>query len=227
MHKLRHCSGPVIFAVVLIGGASGYESLARIHSSTAQAEDGWTALKTDEGVLFLWNRPGLSFTLSIKGKEIRPANAGENIFFMVDDVVLQIQSLPIRNFAPDARKNKLDDKTILMAHRDWEVKFLETELLRQKLTVKSSDQKLSNGTDALIWHYDLPESFRDADAMAQMYVTVVAKDHVILLNGVINSTASEATVRGFLLNVIGTLKVSADRIDVKKLQEAIRKGDKP
>lgn len=195
--------------------------------SFPQQEDGWTAIKTDEGILFIWNRKDLSFTLSIKGNEIRPMDAGENIFFAVDGLVLQIQSLPISNFAPDARTKKLDEKSILMAHRDWEVRFLENELLHSKLTVQSSSEKLANGREALIWQFDLPEGFRNADATKQMYLSVVAKDYIVLLNGVVNATASESTVRNFLLEKIATLKISADRIDVKKLQESIRKGNAP
>ena|SRR6202140_2962584 len=187
-------------------------------------DDGWTALKTDDGVLFIWNRPGLSFTLSIKGHEIRPMDSGENIFFMVDGLVLQIQSLPISNFAPDAKKNKPDDKSILIAHRNWESKFLEESLLHNKLTIQSANEKLANGTEVLVWQFDLPEGLKNGDAQKQIYVTVVAKDYVILLNGVVNETASEAKVRSFLLDKISTLKISPGRFDVKKLQEAIRKG---
>ncbi len=65
---------------------------------------------------------------------------------------------------------------------------------------------------------------KNSDAKKQMYLTFVAKDYIILLNGVVNATASEATVRSFLLDKISTLKISPNRIDVKKLQEAIRKG---
>jgi hypothetical protein len=187
-------------------------------------EDGWTALKTADGLLFVWNRPGLGFTLSIKGNEIKPTEGGENIFFLVDDVVLQIQSLPISNFAPEAGKAKLNDEAVLMAHRDWEAKFIENELLRRKISVQSASEKIANGMAALVWQYELPEGFKGPDAQKQMYVTVVAKGYVILLNGVVSSTASEATVRQFLLDTVATLKVSSERIDVKKEQEKIRKG---
>jgi hypothetical protein len=214
----------VLIATVAGTGLTSAKPIPPFAESLSQQEDGWTAIKTDDGILFIWNRKDLSFTLSIKGNEIRPVDAGENIFFLVDGLLLQSQSLPISNFASDARKNKLDDKAILMAHRDWETKFLETELLHSKITTQSSSVKSANGTEALLWQYDLPEGFRNPDARTQMYLSVVAKDYVILLNSVINSTASDTTVRSFLLDKISTLKVSQDRIDVKKMQEAIRKG---
>jgi len=145
----------------------------------------------------------------------------------VDGLVFQIQSLPISNFAPDARKNKLDDKSILLAHRNWESKLLEDELLHSKLALKSSSEKLSSGSEALLWQFDLPEKFKTPDAKTQMYLTIVAKDYVILLNSVVSDSASEAAVRKFMLDVMTSMKISSEPIDVQKIQEAIRKSGKP
>lgn len=209
-------------AFLFVVSASETPALSICADSTSQ-EDGWIALKTDAGILFVWNRKDLSFTLLVKGNEIRPMDTSDNIFFSVDGLPFQIQSLPISNFAPDARKNKLDDKAILFAHRDWEAKFIAEELLHHKLTVQTSVVKLTNGSEALIWQFDVPKEV-GGDARKQLYVTVVSKDYVILLNSIVNDTVSEEAVRKFLLDTINTLKVSDTRIDVKKLQESIRKG---
>lgn len=224
MRVLSSRNLPVILlsAALLFIGATA----ASAHSRVPQAPqgDGWTALKTADGLLFIWNQPGLSFTISIKGNEIRPLDAGQNIFFEVDGLLLQIQSLPITNFAADARKNHLSDEAILNAHRDWEVGFIENELLHQKISVKSSAEKLPNGTQALAWQYDLPEGLRNPDAHTQMYLVLIAKDYVILLNSVAKSASSEPAVQNFLRTNMSTLKISSERIDVKKEQEKIRKG---
>jgi hypothetical protein len=209
-------------AFLFVVSVSEIPALSIRADSTTQ-EDGWTALKTDAGILFVWNRKDLSFTLLIKGNEIRPMDTSDNIFFSVDGLPFQIQSLPISNFAPDARKNNLDNNAILFAHRDWEAKFIAEELLHHKLTVQTSVVKLTNGSEALIWQFDVPKEV-GGDARKQLYVTVVSKDYVILLNSIVNDTVSEETVRKFLLDTINTLKVSDTRIDVKKLQESIRKG---
>ncbi len=222
--SLRHSVKLLLVSVALITIVSSANAAAPASYSLITQEDGWTALKTDDGILFVWNRTGLHFTLSVKGKDIRPMNDPNNIFFVVDGLILQIQSLPISNFAPDARKNKLDDKTILLAHRDWESGFLETELLHTKIKVKSATEKLSAGIDALIWQYDLPENLKNPDATGQMYLTRVAQDYVILLNAVTSPAVTESAARRFLLDTIATLKISQDRIDIKKLQEAIQKG---
>jgi len=221
---LRLATAALIMVVPCLVSGFGSPVKANPTPGVPVQDDGWTALTTVDGVLFVWNRTDLSFTLSIWGNEIRPMAAGDNIFFTVDGLVLQIQSLPISNFAPDAKKNKLDDKSILIAHRNWESKFLEEEILHSKLTIQSANEKLANGSDALVWQFDVPQGLQNGDARKQIYVTVVAKDYVILLNGVVTDAASEAAVRSFLLSEISTVKISPNRIDVKKLQEAIRKG---
>jgi hypothetical protein len=216
-----------IFTVLLavIVSSLGIVGRARLRAPSRSLfqENQSVALKTEDGVLFIWNRPGLHFTLLMKGNDVVPMKDPEHIFFTVDGLILQIQSLPVSNFAPDAKRNKLDDKSILAAHRDWESKFLETELLKSKLTLKSSNEKV-NGTDVLVWQYDLPAAFRNPDASGQVYATTVAGDFVILLNSVLSPSVSDSQARKLLLNTMGTLKLSAEPFDIKKLQDEVRKG---
>jgi hypothetical protein len=190
-----------------------------------QQEDGWSAIKTDEGILFVWNQPGISFSILIEGKEVKPLNDPEHIFFSVDGRILQIQLAGIFNFAPDAKEKKLDDKAILAAHRDWEAKYVEG-LLHSKLTVQTFNTKLSNGGDAMMWQFDMPKEL-NAEAQKQLYLTLVTKDYVLLLNSESTAALPDADGRKFLLDTIASLKISATPIDVKKLSESIRAGNKP
>ena len=194
-------------------------------ATSLQQEDGWSAIKTDEGMLFVWNEPGLSFSIAIRGKEVKPLNDPEHIFFSVDGRVLQIQLAGIINFAPDAKEKKLDDKAILAAHRDWEAKYVEG-LLHSKLTVRTFNTKLSNGGDAMMWQFDMPKEM-NAEAQKELYLTLVAKDYVLLLNSESTAATPDTDGRKFLLDTIATLKISPTPIDVKKLSESIRAGNKP
>jgi hypothetical protein len=195
---------------------------APTQAAAPQSEDGWVAIKLDEGIVFVWNAPGLYFTLTIKGKEIKPLNDLEHIFFSVDGLVFQLQLASVSEFAPDAKERKLDDKTILAAHRDWEWKYLEG-LLGSKLKVQSIDTKLDNGSQALQWQIDMPAG-RNADAKKQLYLTIVGGNYVLLVNSVATNTISDDVARKFLLETIATLRVSPTPIDVKKLSDSIRKG---
>ncbi|MEP6820087.1 MAG: hypothetical protein ABJA18_11180 [bacterium] len=185
-----------------------------------QQGDGWVTIKTNEGMLFVWNVRGLYFTLAVKGKEIKPLEDPDHIFFSVDGQMLQIQTAALSNFAADAREKKLEDKTILVAHRDWEAKYIE-DLIHTRISVRTFNTKLSNGRDALMWQFDMPEGM-NTDAQKQLYLTLVAKDYVLMLNSEANAAFSDADGRKFLLDTIATLKLSPTRIDVKQLSESIR-----
>jgi hypothetical protein len=190
-----------------------------------QQEDGWVAIKTDDGIIFVWNVRELHFTLAVKGKAIKPLDDPDHIFFDVDGKILQIQVAAIREFAPNAKEKKLDDRSVLAAHRDWESAFIEG-LLKSKLQLHTFNVRLSKGGDASLWQFDMPEGIH-ADAKTQLYVTVVRGDYVVMLNSEATATISEETARKFLLDTMATLKTSPDLIDMKKLAETVRKGVTP
>lgn len=193
----------------------------------SQQENGINAVKTVDGFVLVWNQPGVHFTLAVRGKDIRPLTSTEHVFFNVDGVIFQVQSVATSEFMKDAQKKKPDDKSILLAHWDWESQFIESSLLGKKLKVQTAPQKLSNGSEALIWKFDMPEMPEGAQSSAksQIYLTVVSGDHVILLNGVVEGEISEDTVQKFLLDTVSTLKASPKPINLRELQESIRKGN--
>ncbi len=189
-------------------------------------ESGVSAVKTADGFVLVWNEPGVYFTLAVKGRNVRPMNSTEHVFFNVDGVVFQVQTVAVKEFMKDFRDGKPDDATILAAHRDWESKFISESLLGAKLDVKTAPLKLGDGRDALLWKFDMPEMPEGAQSSAkeQLYLTVVSGDHVILLNGVVEGDVPEAAVQKFLLDTLSTLRASAKPINLRELQEAIRKG---
>lgn len=204
-----------LLAVSLLHAPTGASSLV-----PPQQDDGWAMIKTADGALFVWNASGLYFSLALKGAEIKPLEDPEHIFLSVDGRVLQIQLAAIKNFAPDAKEKRLDDKAILAAHRDWESKYIE-QLIHSKLTLRTFNAKLSTGSDASMWQFDMPAGM-NTQAQKQLYLTLVAKDYVLMLNSEASAAISDADGRKFLLDTIATLKFSPTPIDVKKLSESIR-----
>src|SRR6185436_8862244 len=128
-------------------------------------------------------------------------------------VVFQIQSVAISEFAKNARKQKLNDAAILIAHRDWETQYLE-QRAGTKLNITTVPQQLRNGSQALLWKYDKPPT-RGSE---QMYLTTVTGNHVVILNGVVAGKASETVVKRLLLDTIATLEVSSRPIDLPKVR---------
>jgi hypothetical protein len=216
----------VLLLVVSVCGAASVRSATYpTLGLTTQNDQAINTIKTSDGYLLVWNRPDLHFTLLIKGKDIKPLNDPEHVFFNVDGMVFQVQLASISEFAPEAKEKRLDDKAILDAHRDWESKFLEG-LLGNKLKLESFNAKLSAGGEASLWQFDMPEGM-NAEARKQLYLTVVRGDYVLLLNSVATATISEETSRKFLLDTMSTVKMSSTPIDVKKLSESVRKGVNP
>jgi hypothetical protein len=203
------------FATILLLSISTSSVLA-----SHQADgDGVAAIKTETGYLIVWNQPEIHFSLEVKGKDVRPMNrpASGSVAFNVDGVVFQVQTVAISEFLKNAKKQKLTDQAILIAHRDWESQYLE-QTVGTKLNVTTASQQLSNGSHALIWKYDKPKT----KGSEQMYLTTVSGNNVVILNGVVSEKITGSVVQQLLLNTISTLRVSSRPIDVMKLRESIR-----
>ncbi len=178
------------------------------------------AIKTASGFLLVWNEKNNYYTLEIKGKNVRQTST-ERIFFSVDGMFLQINSVHTSNFLKDANKQKVDDKTILAIHMDWEANYMEG-VYKEKLKAESSWQRLGNGKDALLWQINVPPS-AGSKVKKQIYLTVMKGDYVLMLGGVVTETVEESATQQLLLDTVATLKISDKPIDLRKLQEAIRK----
>jgi hypothetical protein len=218
--KTAIVAAALLLAVCVLPATTGAATLISLPQ-----DEGWATIKTTDGALFVWNAQGLYFSLALKGAEIKPLEDPEHIFLSVDGRVLQIQIAAIKNFAPDPKEKRLDDKAILAAHRDWESKYIE-QLINSKLTLRTFNAKLSNGNDASMWQFDMPAGI-NTQAQKQLYLTLVAKDYVLMLNSEASAAISDADGRKFLLDTIATLKFSSTPIDVKKLSESISAGNKP
>jgi len=184
--------------------------------------DGVAAIKTKTGYLIVWNQPDIHFTLGVNGKDVRPMNrpASGSVPFNVDGVVFQVQSVAISEFLKNAKKQKLSDQAILMAHRDWESQYIE-QTLGKKLNVTSVPQPLSNGSQALLWKFAMPKN----KAQQQVYLTMVSSNHFIILNGTEETgkvPVPESIVQRLLADTLSTFKASSRPIDVLKLRETIR-----
>lgn len=178
------------------------------------------AIKSAGGYVLVWNQPNNYYVLEIKGKDVRQTSTDRKLF-SVDGMFLQIVDAPIDNILPAANRQKLDDKAILEAHRDWEAKFLESEYKAQ-LKIESSWQKLSNGKDALLWQASVPET-ANTNVRKQVYLTVVQGNYVLMLGGVVTDSIAEGATQQLLLNTIKTLKTSDKPTDLQKVREAVRK----
>ena len=178
------------------------------------------AIKSPSGYVLVWNQPNNYYVLEIRGKDVRQTST-ERKLFSVDGKFLQVVEAAVAPIIQAAGGQKLPDKAVLEAHRDWETKFLESEY-KSKLKIESSWQKLANGKDALWWMATVPESIK-TNVKKQVYLTVVQGDYVLMLGGAVTEVTDESAAQQLLLTTIETLKTSDKPTDLQKLRDAILK----
>jgi hypothetical protein len=188
----------------------------------AQNDEQGGILKTDNGILIVWNEPNNNYTIEIKGNDIRPVPDRPFLFF-VDGKFLQMKTVAKKDFLKKAQMKDLDDKAILTAHRDWEAQYLGG-VFKQTLKIDSLWQKLTNGMDALWWNFEMPRNEK-GQAKKQVYLIISKGDHILLLNSAVTDKVDEGTAQQFLLDTMATLKINKKPLSLKKAQEQIMKGD--
>lgn len=187
-----------------------------------QQSDTIGAIQSAGGYLLVWNESSVHFTLEVNGKAVLPLRSpGPNgqAFFEVDGVALQIQLVALSEFLGKARPPKRDDRSILMAHRDWELSFIEPNPFAAKPSVKSVPQRLNSGGEALLWACAVPNS---GVTKEHLYLTMVNGTQVMLLRGLVDEKTSESVVRKLLVDTLSTLKVSSRPINVRALEAAAK-----
>src|SRR6266550_2508103 len=79
----------LLSTVFAVGSTEARFARATVAGGLFLQEDGWASIQTNDGMLFVWNVRGLYFSLAVKGKEIKPLDDPDHIFFAVDGRVLQ------------------------------------------------------------------------------------------------------------------------------------------
>ena len=194
-------------------------------SSAALAQEKSGMVKTEKGVLVVWNEPGNYYTIEIRGQNISPAS--QPLLFQVDGKFFQIQVVDQRAFLSGKDSKSLDDKTILAAHRDWEGDYI-SGIIKKKLQIDSEWFKLANGKDALGWSYDMPRDRIPSGSQArkQFYLSVVKGNMVFLLNSALtgDDTDSDKAMRQLLIDTMNTLKPSDKPLSLANAAEMVKKG---
>lgn len=182
---------------------------------------GTTLIKIDGGVLWAHNEDDAHFTVEIKGSEIRMLQ--EYPYMSVDGRPMQLRLVPIEDFL-DMKNSRPKDGAILKAHQDWEAAH-HSEFLKTKLSLRSETIQLGADREALFWDYENPAQMRQSFD-AQSFLTTALGRHILLVNAPRLSGESQNAARDFLVAILSSLKISPTRIDIKALQESIRKSDK-
>jgi hypothetical protein len=176
-------------------------------------------IKTATGILIVWNEPGNYYTVEVRGEKIEPVPE-HNLWFKVDGKFFQIVTLEKKQFV---KGSAADNKAILAAHREWETDYL-SKTLGAKLQVESNWIKLANGEEAHSWSYEMPKVSDKQTAIKQLYLAIVKRDHVMLMNRVVEAGDDEKVAARFLLETMSAVKPSERPLSLKQAQENVLKA---
>jgi hypothetical protein len=214
----------ILISIFLLAHSASVSGLAQSGNSST------TLVKTDVGILWAENKNDAHFILEIVGDEVRPM--AKYPFLSVDGRPMQVALVEIEKFYKATGKPRINDLPILQAHRDWEADH-HGKLLNSKLAVKSELISLGQNREVLLWSYSMPVALnkevkeQNEERFEENYfLTTLIGNHLLLLNTVIKTGEHPNTVRELLVKILSTLQISVKPIDVKALQESIRKTGK-
>jgi hypothetical protein len=191
--------------------------LSLITSAQQKQAYGRLSIKTGYGYLFISNTPEKSYSLEIKGKDIKPLKDGSNPTFIVDGKLLQVVQADTNYFV--STNEKLNEEAILEKHKVWESEYLggefgkKLDLKIEKVTVK--DFK------TMFWGYERPNANVEYDR--DYLLTKVVGKNVLALTVSLSYGDKVSDYQKFLVETMATLKVSDETFDVQKLVEEIAK----
>jgi hypothetical protein len=196
--------------------------LASIGVFAQSDNSGASLVKTEAGLLWVENKGDAHFMLEIAGNEIRPLK--EYPFLSVDGRPMQVHLVTIEEFYKTTGNTRANDIPILQAHRDWEADH-HGKLLNSTLAVKSESISSGRSREALLWSYSMPIAV-SKEVKEQWFLTTLIGSHLLLLNTTLKADEPANAARDLLVKTLSTLQISAKPIDVKALQESIRKTGK-
>ena len=164
--------------------------------------------KAESGLVLVWDSPSNQFTLEVKGKDVTTGilDLSGRIFFEADGIRMIVQPAMITDFVKSPDAGRMDTLAILKAHKDWEAQYVESQVLRTKLDVKATPQKLADGRDALLWEYEVPKG-TGFPQKQMVYLTVMNGDKfVLMLNCQLTSKDQAEAARRLLLKTAATIQ---------------------
>lgn len=174
-------------------------------------------IKDHGGMVIVWNQSAPYFKVKVEGSDVA-GYGSEYLMFTVDGVLLQIQSTELKDFCPDGSLK--DPEAILIAHRDWEFRYIE-DVLHAKCALRSWTGRLADGSPVLYWDVT-PEQAPPKSAGKRLFCTRYKDGSVITVNSTETSEVSLDRAVNLAFYAISHIEFSREKFDMKKIQEQLR-----
>ena len=186
-------------------------------SAVAKAEH--FSIKTGDSYLHVYNSETISFTLDIKGKDIKPQQAAGNPAFLIDGNLVQLLVVGRVGFDPG---RKAVGSKILTQHQEWELDYLKGVF--DSLPKATSRSIQLAGREHLIWGFTRPKHAAEFDR--DHFITTVVGDDVVGLSSPVTAGQKIDGYEKRFTEIMASMRVSKVPFDVEKLADEIRKGRK-
>ena len=188
----------------------------------SQIEDGeFSALKSPEGVMIVYNNPGAAFSIDIKCRSMKEIEK-EQMIFIFDGKVLQFTPVPIFVFYPDAPANP-PDSLVLLKHRINEMDYIR-QLINKDVTPQSDNFLTKSGKLCYFWEFDIPGLADDTlstRVIKQMYLTTRINNRVLMISSAVMRMNNRDELRKFIKGIAETIKISSKSFDLNKIKDSL------
>jgi hypothetical protein len=175
------------------------------------------SIKTADGYLHVYNGKDASFTIEIRGKDIKPQQVAGNPAFAVDGALVQLLVVKREHFDPGKKAVGTD---IMTKHREWELDYLK-EVFDSVPKATSKSVKLA-GRDHLIWGFTRPKHAIEFDR--DHFITTVVGDDIVGLSSPVTIGHNIDVYEKRFAEIMTSMRISKEPFDVQKLADDIRKG---
>jgi hypothetical protein len=218
----RIVPGPIQLQELAAGKGNG---VVTVYTHTLEKQKPESTIKGDlvamylkDGMAIYWNCSKPFFRIKVEGRTFAGYEGSTRLAFTADGALLQLVCADAREFCPDFATQSPEH--ILLAHRDWEFRYLE-ETMGVPCQLRSWSGALADGTPILYWDLT-PAKTRDKNLPRHVFCTRYRDGVVVGLNSV---EAKEVTLeRAMDLVYSGTAnsQFSDAPYDLAKIQEQER-----
>lgn len=191
----------ILFGLILVT----IYNLAAFAQTTPQVY----AVKSDNGIIVVYNNKANTFAFEIVGKDIKPQNFNSEIMlFLVDGKVFQANFPKLKNVL--GSKIIKDEKEILKAHQKWEIDFQSDQVFKQKLTAENEDTIFLNlekgkSKQTFFWTYKRPAGNTTNQFVGDAFQSTLIGDRIMVVGSPLTPNQDLRERRQFFNGTLSSL----------------------
>jgi hypothetical protein len=198
---------------------------ARAETAATAEESTVVVVRSICGYAFIGNGGAAHFIMDVAGNDFATKAAGENQFYAIDDVIVQVELVSRRQIGAGAAGKS--GVGLLRAHKEWEVEHLSS-LMRKKVVgidvvvpIKMDGAARASG---LAWWVQLPDKTALGEGLTPpVFLTAELADRVLVL--VVQGTKAQPVTElsDRLLDWMRAVTPRADYIPPEQVSADIRR----